>query len=652
MIITKSGAFAFLGWVFLANISFSDSAYAAQQYYVAIDGNDSWTGTSLSHGATDGPFATLSHAVDAARKSGVRKILLESGVYRDNWPIVIGADVDGLTIAAAPSARPILSGGISIAGFQAIGNGIFAADFPKAPGLDVSMNGHRLLAARSGGFVPSDPSHTGWSIAMANIGSPSKTAFQFQDRDIRSSDIGLPLQSIDVTGFLDSTFPLAGIDGQIASLGGTAPYPLHDGARYRVLGNPLDLRFPGQYAWGASDKKLLVIPPSEATSQHLAAVVAGGASLLKITGSGVTLSGLTFEDVSTYTPAVAIADGRQNKIVSNRFIDDGIGVSLSATSGNTISGNLFYSIGRFGIFLQPLSNNNIISQNRLGSIGVTTLFSSGIFISGGNGNRIERNDIRNASRHAIAIIPASADPKLASVDNYIGYNRIVDTMLETSDGAPIYTLGRAEISMRATIEFNDIRKVHGVRTDSKGRWHDGSAIFGVYLDDKSSGVTVRNNFILMNGGEVTGPDTGVDKHNERIGSAAVFVNGGVENTIERNIAVLGGPMQFAWITVAPDMMPKLKDAGSKNTLTSNVIYLRTPQPTYWRYFTSATTISDRNVIVGVPAEAGKSAGFDQASLWQDPGFIDPSTGDYRLKPDSPAKRLGVRDIVLEPVSSP
>jgi hypothetical protein len=40
----------------------------------------------------------------------------------------------------------------------------------------------------------------------------------------------------------------------------------------------------------------------------------------------------------------------------------------------------------------------------------------------------------------------------------------------------------------------------------------------------------------------------------------------------------------------------------------------------------------------------RKKGHDQHSLYEDPKFVDAKNGDFRLKPDSPARKLGFQDI--------
>jgi hypothetical protein len=48
-------------------------------------------------------------------------------------------------------------------------------------------------------------------------------------------------------------------------------------------------------------------------------------------------------------------------------------------------------------------------------------------------------------------------------------------------------------------------------------------------------------------------------------------------------------------------------------------------------------------------EEWRALGFDRHSIFADPLFIDPENGDYRVKPESPALRLGFENFDLSQV---
>ena len=97
------------------------------QLYVATSGNDSWSGTRPEPNAagTDGPFATLTRARDAARelRTGDVDILIREGLHLLTETFVIGLrDSAGtsrtITYAACPGEKPILSAGVPVTSWR------------------------------------------------------------------------------------------------------------------------------------------------------------------------------------------------------------------------------------------------------------------------------------------------------------------------------------------------------------------------------------------------------------------------------------------------------------------------------------------------------------------------------------------------------
>ena len=48
-------------------------------------------------------------------------------------------------------------------------------------------------------------------------------------------------------------------------------------------------------------------------------------------------------------------------------------------------------------------------------------------------------------------------------------------------------------------------------------------------------------------------------------------------------------------------------------------------------------------------EKWREAGFDRNSVLADPLFVDPARGDYNLRPESPALKLGFKPIPFETI---
>jgi len=100
-------------------------------FYVAVDGNDNWSGIAAvkTKNTTDGPFATLERARDAVRvlkKAQPNKnitVLIRGGLYKLDETVVFGledsaADNYTITYAAYPNEKPIFSSGRHITGWE------------------------------------------------------------------------------------------------------------------------------------------------------------------------------------------------------------------------------------------------------------------------------------------------------------------------------------------------------------------------------------------------------------------------------------------------------------------------------------------------------------------------------------------------------
>ena len=108
----------------------------AAKFYVAVDGNDNWSGKVdlPSADRSDGPFATPGHAVRAARMAASNHgntITVNAGTYYLDAPVVFDARDSGLTFEAAPGAKVALFGGQPLTDWRAAGGGIWSVALPS-----------------------------------------------------------------------------------------------------------------------------------------------------------------------------------------------------------------------------------------------------------------------------------------------------------------------------------------------------------------------------------------------------------------------------------------------------------------------------------------------------------------------------------------
>lgn len=116
--------------------------------HVSPDGEDAATGANTE------AFRTVSVAVDAARRiprDGDAPIVIEfaDGVYPLTEPLILRAEDSGLVFRAAEGARPVMSGGVVVTGWEPDADGRWKAQTDITACRQLYVNGVRAQRARS-----------------------------------------------------------------------------------------------------------------------------------------------------------------------------------------------------------------------------------------------------------------------------------------------------------------------------------------------------------------------------------------------------------------------------------------------------------------------------------------------------------------------
>lgn len=313
---------------------------------------------------------------------------------------------------------------------------------------------------------------------------------------------------------------------------------------------------------------------------------------------------------------------------------------------NAIVHNRMAYLGQGGVLLfgetatQPY--DNLIAGNTLSDCGLIYKHVGGVYVASGSGNRIAHNRIMRVPRYGISL--KSLNEKFYSHKNIVEFNELIDTNLETNDTGAIETLGRDQGDSGNIIRFNYIRNVVGMGTTPEGEIQTPYFTWGIYLDDYSSGTLIYGNIVI---GTVLG---------------AVCIHGGKDNLVENNIFVEGAERQ---ITLHP------RDAFMQgNIFRRNIIVLREPHSAvwytpvrswpqqslkesdynlYWSLAGKERTLSGDKITPLGDWQAWQDAGYDRHSIVADPEFVAFEKGDFRLKPSSPAFKLGFKPIPIEQI---
>jgi hypothetical protein len=162
--------------------------------------------------------------------------------------------------------------------------------------------------------------------------------------------------------------------------------------------------------------------------------------------------------------------------------------------------------------------------------------------------------------------------------------------------------------------------------------------WGIYFDNSPRRATVFGNITI---GNVWG---------------GVFLGGGYSEpadcVVENNILVESSVFQV-------DL--GMNEHATRNRFVRNIVYFRNPEAALLRirspeglsecdynlYFHEGIQRLKVSGVSGESLDRWREMGFDVHSLIADPLFVDPDKGDYRLKPESPAFRLGFKAIPVD-----
>lgn len=319
-----------------------------------------------------------------------------------------------------------------------------------------------------------------------------------------------------------------------------------------------------------------------------------------------------------------------------------------------IAGNDVESVGGDGIVLG--GDRNTADNNHLYRTGTYDRVCAAITIVG-EGNVASHNTIHDVPRDGIFI---------NGKDNLAEYNEIRNSMLYTADNAAIalrqHDVHQAVKNRGNVIRYNRLLDVIGYGSHPHCT-HPGDGFaspfcsFGIYLDASISGVTVYGNtiarcggnslFIQFGGGNVVENNIFVEGDARRLQFDSMIFFGTFmftdrakqynepPNQIRRNIFCYGGADTKLYQLGPWDNAPEWD--RKQAVFDENLI---------WRFGRPVAVWLHKTLDCKSLAE-WQARGHDTRSVVADPLFVDPRTDDYRLKPESPAYRVGFKNINAE-----
>lgn len=532
---------------FLVIIFFLLSGCTSNKYYVSKEGSDQNSGSKSK------PFLTIQKAQDVVREklaegsSGDISVWLADGTYFISEPLKFDVSDSGIgeniiSYKADKGAKPVISGGKEVTGWQHRGNGIWAVsvDAELAEFRELFFDGQRATRAR----------HPNADyLRVAEVGADRRTNFRFHEGDFPHPFNPQQVELVLLHDWSITRIPLAEIDYQqnritaVDSIGakGLNFFNLDNwekDPRYFLENDMAFLDSPGEWFFDKTERLLYLILPEGADPKRMNITIpVTGPHLLVIEGSekqkvrNITFEGISFEHCAwqlpdqTYAgvqachfdsrpanggwsvvPAAIYAEWAENVTFRNCKFSKlgGSGVWFSTgCNGCTVADSHFEDISGNAVMIgegrdrrvngevwwkevpEQVANGNSVTGNTITRCGQQFFGAVGIWCGFTSSTQISGNHLHNLPYTGISVGWEWSPVPTPSRDNHISDNHIHHIMQVLSDGGGIYMLG---LQPGSTITGNLIHDV----TLNAGRAESN----GMFLDEGITDVTVSDNIIF------------------------------------------------------------------------------------------------------------------------------------------------------------
>ncbi len=665
------------------------------EVYVSPDGDD------RASGSRSRPVKSLHRAVAlmrAKRKalSSPRggRVVLRAGVHRLTRPLVldgrdsgvaptrsgnIATDVgDPLVFAAAPGEHAVISGGRRVTGWRQTtvhDRRAWVASLPavRAGKWDFHqlwVNGRRAPRTRlpeRGVFriekPLEDPGHKNLHRHSAFRGH---RRFRFAPGDLTSWRNLEDVEFVALHFWIESRLGFAKIDvkRRVAELTPRPRMSLTDnytstGAPYYVENVYEALRRPGQWYLDRPAGRLIYLPRDGESIDAVEAEAPRLETLVKVRGAAhVRFEGLTFshseyvvtDDDRSATPQAAchvtgavVFDDAQHAVMDRCTVEHVGGYGVEIINGSidcAVTRCRLRDLGAGGVKVfhtmtdakdrwtglrgkasawRPCTRV-VVADNEITDAGHRHRQAVGVLVGRCSGVQVVHNHIHQLDYSGVSIGWTWGYADGGAYGNIVEHNHIHHIGRGVlSDMGGVYLLG---VAPGTRVRYN---RIHDVESRGYGGW-------GIYPDEGSSDLLIEHNLVY------------------RTKSSGLHQHYGCDNHVRHNVFAFGGEGQARIGRV---------DAGRVVCRFHHNLFLSDGDGRMWEDKTgwmqpedgpAAHLVSDRNLYFDLRGKAVRFAGrswtrwkrlgMDRHSLVADPGFRDPLKGDFTLKKNAAAFKVG------------